>query len=53
LLEKRYLWWQTAYTANQLRRHKKSTPPLFYCIHIDHMTGRSAVPDSVESRVPL
>jgi nitroimidazol reductase NimA-like FMN-containing flavoprotein (pyridoxamine 5'-phosphate oxidase superfamily) len=53
LLEKRYLWWQTAYTANQLRRRKKRAPPLFYCIHIDHMTGRSAVPDSVELRVPL
>src|SRR3990172_8658596 len=52
LIEKRYLWWQTAYVANQFRHSKKSAPPLFYCIHIDAMTGRSAVPDSVESRVP-
>jgi nitroimidazol reductase NimA-like FMN-containing flavoprotein (pyridoxamine 5'-phosphate oxidase superfamily) len=53
LLEKRYMWWQTAYAANQLRHGDKSAPPLFYCIHIDNMTGRSAVPDSVESAVPL
>jgi uncharacterized protein len=53
LIEKRYLWWQIAYAADQFRRSKKDAPPLFYCIHIDDMTGRSAVPDSVESTVPL
>jgi nitroimidazol reductase NimA-like FMN-containing flavoprotein (pyridoxamine 5'-phosphate oxidase superfamily) len=54
LIEKRYLWWQAAYAANQLRfGGKESAPPLFYCIHIDEITGRSAVPDPMESKVPL
>jgi nitroimidazol reductase NimA-like FMN-containing flavoprotein (pyridoxamine 5'-phosphate oxidase superfamily) len=53
LLQKRYLWWQAAYAAGELRSNQGSAPPLFYCIHIDEMTGRSAAPDSAESRVPL
>jgi len=57
LLEKRFLWWQTAYAAMQLRRRQTHptrhlvVPPLFYCIHIEGMTGRKAAPDSVEGRV--
>jgi len=53
LLQKRYLWWQTAYEAGQLRHSKTAAAPIFYCIHIAEMTGRSAVPDSSESNVPL
>ena len=51
LLEKRFLWWQTAYAAEQLRRGGGGKPSaaLFYCIHIDEMTGRRAVPDAVEA----
>ena len=48
-LEKRYLWWQTAYAANRLRKEDKPASPLFYCIHIESMTGHRAVPDRVES----
>lgn len=50
------MWWQTAYAAMQLRRkqihpsHYSVEPPLFYCVHIDGMTGREATPDSVEAR---
>jgi uncharacterized protein len=51
LLEKRFLWWQTAYAAMQLRSESERNPPLFYCIHIEVMTGRRATPDSVEARV--
>jgi len=51
LLEKRFLWWQTAYAAMQLRSEKERDQPLFYCIHIEGMTGRNAMPDSVEVRV--
>ena len=51
LLEKRFLWWQTAYAAMQLRSKKERHPPLFYCIHIEDMTGRKATPDSVEARI--
>ena len=50
--EKRYLWWQAAYAANQLRRNREEEQ-LFYCIHIEDIAGRSAMPDSVESRIPL
>jgi uncharacterized protein len=47
-LEKRVLWWHTALAAKQ-----PSTlctgEPLFYCIHIDSMTGHRAVRDAVEA----
>ena len=49
-LEKRMLWWQTAYAAKQPRKVREYTPPLLFRIHIDSMTGHRAVPDSVESR---
>ena len=50
-LEKRYLWWQAAFAADE--RHSKKGSPVFYCIHIEDMSGRSAEPDAVESRPPL
>ena len=49
VLEKRMLWWQTAYAAQQFRAKSQSTEPLFYCIHIDSITGHCAVPDDVDS----
>ena len=48
LLEKRFLWWQTAYAAALFRRENDPAPAIFYCIHVDDMTGRKAVPDSLE-----
>jgi hypothetical protein len=54
LIEKRYLWWQAAYAADQFRHsHDADSSPLFYCIHIGEMTGRSAAPDPIEIGVPL
>ena len=50
LLERRYLWWQTAYAAEQLRAGKHQETPVFYCVHIEEMSGRRAAPDAVESR---
>jgi uncharacterized protein len=50
LLEKRTLWWQTAHAARQLQAHEPF-PPIFYCIHIDTMTGHCAAPDPVESAI--
>jgi nitroimidazol reductase NimA-like FMN-containing flavoprotein (pyridoxamine 5'-phosphate oxidase superfamily) len=35
LLEKRGLWWQTAYAANQARSHASQVAPVFYCVHIE------------------
>lgn len=52
-LEKRMLWWQTAIAAQQLPTRHQTSEPLFYCIHIDSMTGHRAVPDAVESRIGL
>ena len=48
-LEKRALWWQTAYAANQVRSGPHTANAVFYCIHIDEITGRRATADPVES----
>jgi len=53
LLERRVLWWQTAYAARQVREGSHPTDALFYRIHIDEITGRRATPDPVESVVGL
>ncbi len=53
LLEKRTLWWQTAHASRQLQA-PEPFPPIFYCIHIDAMTGHHAAPDeAVESARPV
>jgi nitroimidazol reductase NimA-like FMN-containing flavoprotein (pyridoxamine 5'-phosphate oxidase superfamily) len=49
VLEKRMLWWQTAYVAEELRARSQSTEALFYCIHIESMTGHRAVPEAADS----
>jgi len=49
LLERKYLWWQTAYAAEQLRIKHKPSSPIFYCIHFEEMTGRRSIPDAVEA----
>jgi len=48
LLEKRFLWWQTAYAAQQVRNHAPRTAPIFYCVHIKEITGHRACPDPIE-----
>ena len=48
VLEKRMLWWQTAYVAKQTRAKSQATEPIFYCIHIDSMTGYRAAPDATD-----
>ena len=53
VLEKRMLWWQTAFAAKLLPTRHKTDDPLFFCIHIDSMTGHRAVPDAVESAIGL
>jgi len=49
-LEKRALWWQTAYAAGQARSGPGPHPSkaIFYCIHIDKITGRRATADPVD-----
>lgn len=53
VLEKHSLWWQTAFAAQQLPTRHQNAEPLFYCIHINSMTGHRAVPDAVESAIGL
>lgn len=52
-LEKRALWWQTAYAANQARSEPYTANAVFYCIHIEEITGRRATADPVESAIGL
>jgi len=47
------LWWQSGYTAVQVRRNRKPVVPVFYCIQIEEMTGLRASPDTREkARTP-
>ena len=39
VLKKRAMWWQTAYAASQSRSQPKPAEPIFYCIHIEELTG--------------
>lgn len=48
LLKKRALWWQSGYTASQIRRKDKAPIPVFYCIKIEEMSGLRATPDTRE-----
>jgi nitroimidazol reductase NimA-like FMN-containing flavoprotein (pyridoxamine 5'-phosphate oxidase superfamily) len=49
LLEKtRSLWWQTGFAAAQTRERFDRDITIFYCIHIDELTGRRASADPVE-----
>jgi len=48
VLEKRSMWWQTAYAASQSRVKPKPGTPLFYCIHIEEVSGHKATPDEIE-----
>jgi hypothetical protein len=52
LIEKRPLWWQSGYTAVQVRRKRKPVVPVFYCIQIEEMTGLRASPDTREKNKP-
>jgi nitroimidazol reductase NimA-like FMN-containing flavoprotein (pyridoxamine 5'-phosphate oxidase superfamily) len=52
-LERRALWWQTAYVASQVRGEPDSAKAVFYCIHVEEMTGRRATSDPVESAIGL
>jgi uncharacterized protein len=44
LLEKRSLWWRLAIASSQTRQAVRPLP-IFYCIHIEEMTGHRAFPD--------
>ena len=47
ILEKRNLWWQTAYAANRLRQ-EHNHPAIVFRIAVEGVSGRRAVPEQVE-----
>ena len=49
VLEKRSLWWQTGVAAAQTRGAVKQHLSIYYCIHIDEISGHRAIPDPVEA----
>jgi len=49
LLEKRYQWWLNALAERELKSSDGLTAPLFFCIHIDSMTGLCARAESEEA----
>ncbi len=46
----RSLWWQPGFAAAQTRGRFDRDISLFYCIHIEEISGRLASPDPVEHR---
>jgi nitroimidazol reductase NimA-like FMN-containing flavoprotein (pyridoxamine 5'-phosphate oxidase superfamily) len=54
LLKERYMWWQTACEIFLDRKGLGSPGPfIFYCIHIEQISGLSASPEPAESIAPL
>jgi hypothetical protein len=45
LLRKRFMWWQTGVAAAQTREQSNPDIPVFYCIHIEKVTGHRASRD--------
>ena len=45
LLEKRDLWWRLAIATSQTRDEPLQPIPIFYCIHIEEMTGHRTSTD--------
>ena len=43
----RSLWWQAGFAAAQTRERFDRDITIFYCIHVDEVTGRRASPDPV------
>lgn len=51
LLEKRAMWWQTAYAESNVRAKSEPSPPVFYCVHIEEISGLRASPEGSPVRV--
>ena len=49
LIQKRALWWQSGYSARQVRGKAKPAVPVFYCILIEQLSGLRATPDFSEA----
>ncbi len=51
LLEKRSMWWQTSYVASNIRGQSEAPSPVFYCVHIEKISGLRASPEGSPVRV--
>jgi|SRR5579872_998992 len=51
LLEKRSMWWQTSYVASNIRGQSEAPSPVFYCVHIENISGLRASPEGGPVRV--
>jgi len=51
LLEKRSMWWQISYIASNVRGQSEAPSPVFYCVHIDEISGLRATPEGEPVRV--
>jgi nitroimidazol reductase NimA-like FMN-containing flavoprotein (pyridoxamine 5'-phosphate oxidase superfamily) len=51
LLEKRSMWWQTSYVGSNVRSQSEAPSPVFYCVHIDEISGLRASPEGGPVRV--
>ena len=47
MLQQRAMWWEPASVASAHHSGADSLAPVFYRIHVDQVTGRHAMPDSV------
>jgi uncharacterized protein len=52
LLEKRFLWWETAFAAEQPRHASHPAPTILYRIQVTGMTGRKAQVDAFDTAPP-
>jgi hypothetical protein len=53
LLGQRWMWWQTGFATAQTRGQFTEGIPVFYCIHIEEISGHRASPDPVEASIDL
>jgi nitroimidazol reductase NimA-like FMN-containing flavoprotein (pyridoxamine 5'-phosphate oxidase superfamily) len=44
VLQKRTMWWEPACVPTERGERR---PPVFYRIHVEHLTGRQASPDAL------
>jgi nitroimidazol reductase NimA-like FMN-containing flavoprotein (pyridoxamine 5'-phosphate oxidase superfamily) len=51
LLEKRSMWWQIGYVASNARSLSEAPSPVFYCVHIEEISGLRASPEGSPVRV--
>jgi nitroimidazol reductase NimA-like FMN-containing flavoprotein (pyridoxamine 5'-phosphate oxidase superfamily) len=51
LLEKRSMWWQIGYVASSVRGQSEAPSAVFYCVHIEEISGLRASPEGSPVRV--